>query len=144
VNDTKSVSASQETSPSRALLEHFPASQRSGILGPRGIVAAVSREARQCGHHALVDALREHPEQALDFAQWCIAWERLPAAERQRVKSERAAAHRAAWMAQQEPTAKQLSYLKALGHRGEVTSRQHASQLIDGLLQRKRGASNVD
>jgi hypothetical protein len=38
------------------------------------------------------------------------------------------------WMAGQAPTAKQLDYLEALGHRPPVANRLEASRTIDALL----------
>jgi len=71
--------------------------------------------------------------EALEFAAEVIRRENLPEAERQKLKEERAAAGRRAWMETQPPSDAQLRYLKALGYEGEVRSKGHASGLIDGI-----------
>ncbi len=87
----------------------------------------------------LYHALKGHGLEALDLAAAALAWEATPTAARAQVKAARAAEHRQAWMAGQPVTARQISYLVALGYRGpEPTDRAAAAALIDA---RKRGAA---
>ena len=67
------------------------------------------------------------------FAAWAIAWEALPPAEKERQKAAKSEPHRQTWMQQQPPTEKQRSYLLAFGYHGEITSKAHASELIDRI-----------
>jgi hypothetical protein len=147
---------------SRELLEHFEAKRRSlivnlflapvraGVRVPEQIVEHVEGELleRWGAAHRWRNAerirtfrddlrtLREHAEEALGLARWAIVYEGLPPAERQKLKDQRSREGIRAWMGTQPPTQKQLDYLAALGYRGEVTSRGHASDLIDGLTRR--------
>ena len=83
---------------------------------------------------AILGLLLRHRAEALDLCAWCLDWERLSPAEKARAKAARGEEHRRAYHDAQPPTRKQLDYLRALGHRGEVRSKQHASELIDGLV----------
>ena len=83
----------------------------------------------------MLGLLIRHRADALLFASWCLAWEQLPAAEKERQKAARGDEHRRVWLDQQPATAKQCDYLRALGYEGEVKSKRHASELIDRLKQ---------
>jgi hypothetical protein len=145
--------------PRRKFLERFPPTQcghlmnmfllpvRQGIAEPTEVVRRVEqaflrRECNGVRYRDLVtqqrarwvlDGLSAYADEALALAEWAIAYETLPAAERERLKLERGADHRRDWMSQQEPTPKQLAYVRALGFTGRVESRQHASDLIESL-----------
>ena len=146
----------------RALLERFPGTRRSyvantflyavraGAQTPAKVLADVEHElsetakrSRRWGFSETVERtetmysiLNEYHDEALAFAAWAIAWEALPPAERERQKKAKGAPHRLAWMEQQTATEKQVAYIRALGYQGVVTSKGHASSLIELL---KRG-----
>jgi hypothetical protein len=81
--------------------------------------------------------LAHHLDEADQLAGEAIAYLKLPAAERQAHKEAQAQAGRQRYMATQEPTGPQLSYLKTLGYEGPITDRAHASELIDKMTQRR-------
>ena len=140
-------------------LEQFPILQRgvvknsfhhavrAGERTPEGIVRWVERwflgklergarfrdGVAQEKARAILDALAAYPEEALALAEEVLDYEALPEEERQRLKAARSEEHRLAWMEQQEPTPKQVAYCRALGYRGVIESRRHASQIIDKL-----------
>lgn len=80
------------------------------------------------------------PKALLAGARWALWWESLPFDERQRLKRERSEEAVTRWMEEQPPTEKQLSYLRILGHTGEVANRLEASRLIEQLKGRKHAA----
>lgn len=90
----------------------------------------------------LVTQLREvlETDESYNFAEFIIARENLPEAEKQRLKALRADEQRVAYMQAQPPTGKQLVYLKGLGHAEDQmpTSKAEASKLIDQYLQRSK------
>ncbi len=146
----------------RALLERFPNARRSyvantflysvrsGARTPDKVLADVEHElsetakrSRRWGFSETVERtetmysiLNEYHDEALAFAAWAIAWEALPTAERERQKRVKGEVHRQAYMEQQPATDKQVAYIRALGYEGPVTSKAHASSLIEQL---KRG-----
>jgi len=152
------------TEDGRALLERFPGTRRSyvantflysvrsGARTPAKVLADVEHElsetakrSRRWGFSETVERtetmysiLNEYHDEALAFAAWAIRWEALPPAERQRQKQAKGAPHRQAYMEQQPATSKQVDYIRALGFHGPVTSKAHASSLIEQL---KRGES---
>jgi hypothetical protein len=85
----------------------------------------------------VLDILNAKPPEWRPYCEWVMAWERLPEAKRERMKRDRGAEHRVRWMRTQPATSKQIDYLRALGHSGEVPDRATASELIDRL----RGAA---
>jgi hypothetical protein len=145
--------------PRRKFLERFPTTQcghimnmfllpiRQGVSEPAEIVRRVEhsflqRECNGVRYRDLVaqqrarwvlDGLSAYPDEALALAGWAVEYEALPPAERERLKLERGADHRRDWMSRQEPTPKQLAYIRALGFTGRVESRQHAADLIESL-----------
>jgi hypothetical protein len=150
------------TEDGRALLERFPNARRSyvantflysvrsGARTPAKVLADVEHElsetakrSRRWGFTDTVERteevyaiLNEFHDEALAFAAWAIRWEALPPAERERQKQAKGAPHRQAYMEQQPATDKQVSYIRSLGYHGAVTSKAHASTLIEQL---KRG-----
>src|SRR5262245_1260345 len=132
--------------PRRAFLERFPAARRSTVANlflhavrrGAGDVEAVLRSvaetavtrrlvAERYGNVDALDKARElgvalasRPDAAAAFADWCLEWERLPAAERQAIKEARAQEGIRHWMGTQPATEKQTAYLVRLGHRGPV------------------------
>jgi hypothetical protein len=150
------------TEDGRAILERFPSTRRSyvantflhsvraGARTPHKVLAdvehALSETAKRSRRWGFTDTiertesiysiLNEFHDEALAFAAWAIRWEALPPAERERQKKAKGAPHRQAWMEQQTATEKQVAYIRALGYEGPVTSKAHASTLIEQL---KRG-----
>lgn len=147
----------------RRLLERFPNNRRSyisntflevvraGARTPLQVLAAVNENLRQTHARALrwnhlsdivertfevQTILDDHHAEAMAFAGWAIAWCALPQSERERLKAQKGAEHRQAYMAQKPATDRQKAYLVALGHTGEVASMAEASELIERL---KRG-----
>lgn len=130
----------------------FLLSVRRGARTPDAVMASVRQELRTCQERArywhngesesryteVAATLNEHPAEARAYAQWALEWERLTPAEKERERNQNGEAYRQAWMRQQPATAKQRSYLAALGYEGEITSKQHASELIDQLATAKR------
>ena len=144
----------------RSFLNHFPNARKSfvanaflfavrrGARTPLQVLAAVQHELRrantwssderQARNQEVLDTIAEHHEEAMAFCRYALDYEALPPAEKERRKAEQGAPHRQAWMSQQPPTAKQCAYLEVLGYRGEITSRQHASELIEQLKRQPR------
>lgn len=119
----------------------FLSAVRSGHTTPLTVLAAVGlelerrlqspyREPKILQLHKLISY---HNAEAVDMARWAIEWEQMTPKERRRIKAERTEQYRDEYMGTVEPTEKQLTYLRALGHTGPVESRKHASQLIDQL-----------
>lgn len=50
----------------------------------------------------LSNMLTEHLETALEYAAYCLEWERLPKSTKAKIKAERAAYHRKVWYESQE------------------------------------------
>ncbi len=150
------------TEDGRALLERFIPTRRSyvantflysvrsGARTPAKVLADVEHElsetakrSRRWGFsetvertEAVYSVLNEFHDEALAFAAWAIRWEALPPAERERQKAAKGAIHKQAYMEQQPATDKQVAYIRSLGYQGVVTSKAHASSLIEQL---KRG-----
>ena len=151
-----------------ALLERFPQARRSyvantflyavraGAQTPLQVLAAVMHELRETSARSqrwgFTDTIQrtdevhtvlvEHHDEAMAFAQRAIAWEALMPTEKERQKAAKGAVHRQTYMEQQPPTDKQRGYLAALGYHGEITSKAHASDLIDQLRSGKLGGGN--
>lgn len=140
--------------PRRALLAHAPERLRSQIVNallwevragahlPAGVIDGAIRGLRvRLGDwgredpqaRELLALLLQHRADALAFAAWCIEWERLPVAEKERQRAARGEEHRQQWLGEQPPTVKQIDYCRTLGYTGEIHSKRHASELIDGL-----------
>lgn len=82
----------------------------------------------------------EHfPEEACDYARYYLAWERLTPEQKRAARAAQDNPGRDARMATQPASEKQIAYARSLGYTGEITSKLHASQIIDGLT--KRGAA---
>ena len=92
---------------------------------------------RAAAARAALDAMAGHPDELAAFIAHCAEWERLPAAERERLRAQRGDQHRRQWLEEQPATPKQRDYLRALGYTGAIRSKAHASQLIDELKQRR-------
>jgi hypothetical protein len=135
----------------RAWLEHITAQRRgvvanwfhsavrSGAASATLVLLAVRQtcERRQDADSLLVlGALRADPVGAMQYAQAVIDYERLPAAQRQQIKADRAREFVHEAMHGKPPTAPQLAYLTRLGYRGEPPAdRVEASALIAHLRQ---------
>ena len=149
----------------RAWLEHLPAPKRSSVANwfhyavrngastPPAVCSAVWQTVQQRLQwsselptrqflQGVLDTLRATQQDALTYAQHVIDYERLPYEARQRVKAERTFAYLKDAMHGKPATPAQLSYLGALGYRGEPpTDRAQASALIDALLQQQGGGA---
>jgi hypothetical protein len=133
------------------IMNAFLAPIRTGETDPHKIVQiALARLKNQLqrraswrpadAHEALRQAIMtiiSHPSETLMLAEEAIAYERLPQAEKDRLKAQRGERYRQEHMATLPPTRRQIAYLHALGHQGPVKSRLQASQLIDALLAKK-------
>lgn len=144
----------------RAFLERFESPRRSyvtnlfvyavrrGMRTPHQVMASVEQELRDVFARSgnwpdtlertelVYTLLHQYYAEALAFAIWALAWETLTPAQKQQQRAAKGEEFRQAWMEQQPATDRQQSYLKALGYAGEVTSKAHASELIERL---KRG-----
>lgn len=121
---------------------------RDGAKTPSEVLSTVAYTVqRRIGvnqNYSLSDAdlltLLEHltdPE-ADEFAAFIIERESLPADERERLKAESGKTYQQAYMANEPPTEKQVSYLKYLKCATVPTSKLEASQLIDEILKAKK------
>jgi hypothetical protein len=143
----------------RALLERFPNARRSylantflyavraGAHTPARVLADVEHELREVAarsqHWGFSDTIERtnevaavlsaHRGEALAFAAWCIAYQALPPAEKERQKRAKREVHRQVYMEMQPATEKQIAYIRALGYHGVVTSKAMASSLIDKI-----------
>lgn len=145
---------------SKAFLERFDPARRSyvmnlfcfairrGMRTPLQVLVSVEQELRQVyarsGNWPDMQArtelvytmINQYFEEALAFAVYALEWEKLTPAEKQRQRAAKGEEYRMAWMEQQPATDRQRSYLQLLGYTGDVTSKAHASELIERL---KRG-----
>jgi hypothetical protein len=162
LQDTIAAPNQGTTEDGKEFLRHFPNARRSyvsntvlyavraGARTPAEVLAAVEHElsetakrSRRWGFTDTIErtesiyaTLNEFHDEALAFCAWAIRWEALPPAERERQKAAKGAPHRQAYMEQQPATDKQIAYIRSLGYQGVVTSKAHASTLIEQL---KRG-----
>jgi hypothetical protein len=119
----------------------FHAAVRSGAQTPDAVLLAIRNTClrRQAwGENAdavmVLAALDTDQAAALRYAQSVIDYERLPYAERQRVKAERTFTFLKQTMAGETVTAPQIAYLRKLGYQGALPEdRATASALIDQL-----------
>ena len=149
----------------RRFLERFEPRQRSyianlflhqvrrGVTDPQrvysGVRFDVSRQANRARLYgriltvdrngAILNALDEYRDEAIDYAKWAIEWDNLPDDEKQSIKRERSEVFIRERMAEQPPTDKQIKYLRSLGWQGEIESKLFASQKIDELLKAGEG-----
>jgi hypothetical protein len=87
---------------------------------------------------AVLQALRDDPEDAETYAGELMAFERLPSAEKARLKAARAKAFVIEAMRGKAPSARQVAFLRSLGYTGAPPrERAEASAMIDRLLQGK-------
>lgn len=143
----------------RAFLAHFPdnekswitnvflAAVRSGANTVDAVYTSVEVSLRERLRHAAkrrdkidhektdhaVYNFEHYPEEACDFAEWALAWERLTPAEKAERKAENAKPHIRAYHEGQPPTDRQVAYCRSLGHTGPITSKAHASAIIETL-----------
>jgi hypothetical protein len=75
--------------------------------------------------------------EAEDFAAFIMEREALSPEEKEQLKASNDTGYRNAYMANEEPTAKQLSYLKSLGCKNAPASKLEASRMIDSLVKAK-------
>jgi len=85
-------------------------------------------------------ATLRNPE-AEKFAAFILERERLPPEERRQLKSKQGKEHVRTWMAEREPTANQIVYLRALGCEATPRTMLEASDLIDRHTRERRGAA---
>lgn len=140
-----------------AFLAHFPHNQRAtatnvllsavraGCCNVHQVVGYAVESARQRYWNeaclTLVLLAELDPEALEAGARWALWWERQPREVKARLKAERAGEAVERWMEGQPPTARQLAFLRKLGHTGEgPANRLEASRLIDSLLQEVRHA----
>ena len=150
----------------RAFLAHFPQNQKStvanlflapvrrGIRTPEGVRAAVYAELRESVERAaswgranerdqfILDTMRLDYDGSLDYARYAIVYEQMTTEEKARIKAGRAQEGIDAWMDRQEPTEKQIVYLRSRGYTGTIDSRRHASALIDIYMRGGRVEAN--
>lgn len=85
-------------------------------------------ESRIRNYNSVIDSLGD--DDAIEFAEHILWRENLPKEEHDRLKSESRTEGLNDFMATQNPTEKQLSYLKALGCSEVPTDKKRASDLI--------------
>jgi hypothetical protein len=147
----------------KKLLEHFEPSRRSfvantylesiraGIHHPFQVLTDVKHKlheviarSQRWGHlsdvaernQKVLDILIDFHDEAMEYAAYCLDWERLTPEQKSRIRGVQGEQYRRAHMEQQPATDKQIAYIRGLGYLGEVTSKAHASELIERL---KRG-----
>jgi hypothetical protein len=147
--------------PAREFLDRFPPSQR-GWLGSEFNIAV--RDGARTVEEVLV-AVRSKTLARLDdlqlplkrcellkaflialdepdaeaYGQYVLTYESLPAGERDKIKLARNEEYKNAYLAGQQPTVKQLDYLRALGCPDVPHNRAEASILIDRWRTRREG-----
>lgn len=134
-----------------AFLAHFPHNQRATATNVLlSAVRAGCSNVHQVVGYAVESARQRHwneacltlvllaeldPEALEAGARWALWWEQQPREVKARLKAERAGEAVERWMEGQPPTARQLAFLRKLGHTGEgPANRLEASRLIDTLL----------
>lgn len=139
----------------RAFLDYFPPLGRShvanlflrpvrqGITTPDGVYAAVFAELREnierqrtwgrenVRDQGILDQMRRSYDDAMDYARYAIEYEKLTPAEKQRIKDGRADHEIGKRLDAEEPTEKQVAYLRKRGYAGPIYSKKFASSLID-------------
>lgn len=139
----------------RAFLAYFPQQQKShvanlfllpvrqGVTTPDGVRAAVYAALRErierderfgyenARDRGILDQMRRDYDGSLDFARWAIEYERLSPEAKQRIKNTRSAEAIGVAMDREEPTEKQVAYLRRKGYHGPIESKKFASSLID-------------
>lgn len=89
-------------------------------------------------YEPFIRALQEQYNKAVGYAMYLIDWERLTPEEKKRIKQARGTEYAKEYMRTQEPTEKQLSYLKALGYTGAAPeNKAQAGDLIDKILKNR-------
>lgn len=163
VQDTSSAPKLGIEDGRKRLLERFEPSRRSfvantyfesiraGIHHPFQVLTDVKHKLREViarsqrwGHlsdvaernQQVLDILVDFHDEAMEYAAYCLDWERLTPEQKARIRGVQGVQYRRAYMEQQPATAKQVDYIRALGFTGDVTSKAHASELIERL---KRG-----
>lgn len=157
--NTGSIAQLERSDAHSKFLEHFPERRRAlianiflravraGEADPTAIVAAVKKNVfDRLRWHGDIDKLQHiltvldgQPEEAEDYARWCLAWEALPIETRNVEKGRRSELYQREYMAQQAPTEKQLLFLRKHNWDQPVKSRLHASELIEQI---KRGQTS--
>lgn len=156
--DTKGSALVQDNFTTlRAFLAHFPQEQRSQVTNI--YLSAVRQGARTAGDvltrvtidlhsrlrqaaqyrdketHAKIDNIiyffEHYDEDAEAFARWALAWERLSPTDKAKHKAGTAREAIRAHMDREDPTEKQIAYLRMMGYTGPIDSKAHASALID-------------
>lgn len=118
---------------------------RQGMTNPSAVVEGVlndlrdkidspwsSVESRQRDGLTL-EIVTGNTQAALGFAAWAVAYAAMSEPELQEHKRRNHEQHVQEWLSGQPATAAQISYLRNLGHRGEVGSKLDASRLIDSF-----------
>lgn len=117
---------------------------RNGITDPWKIVAGVCNDLREKINRAWSDETRERDQRTYElitthlidaarFASWAAAYEAQPAEVRAESRRTAQEEHVSRWLSNQPPSEKQLSYIRSLGYKGEVSSKLHASEIINSL-----------
>ena len=154
----------RDTTARDAFLAVFPTTRRAyvtncflfacrrGASTPAAVLAAVERELLQAVARAshwreraardqeVYAVIRAQHAAALAFAGWALAWERLTPTDKARLRAGQREQYLRAWMEEQPATARQRAYVRALGYTGDVTSKAHASELIERLKRERRAA----
>lgn len=127
------------------IVNQFCNAVRGGATTPGAVVERVKADAAsrmaQTNYHPIQgqDILLRviDDSEALEFARFIIKRENLPPIERLKQKEERANFFRNEYMKTQEPTEKQIAYLRGLGCDIKPQNRFEASELIDEYESRK-------
>lgn len=113
------------------------ARQRGAVRSYAGSEWAFQAQERYEQYQRWVATVEGQSGEALRYAAYCIAYERLPRTERERIKSGRATEAIAAWQSQQPASDAQKRYLRDLGYTGDVDALSKADASAE-IGRRKR------
>jgi hypothetical protein len=153
--------------PRKALLLHLPTTGGNrGIAGMRFAMAARAGRGRARGREItpaavvsevqrqitryysvldersrrLLDVITTYPEEARALAEWALEWIEKPQAERDEIMAHHPRLMKRGTTGHLPATDAQLSFARALGHRGPIGTRAEASEIITRLKRERGGA----
>ncbi len=93
--------------------------------------------------HAKLDNMiyyfEHYPEEACQYAEYYLWWETLSKEEKDKEREPTRIGAIADHQRQQPASEKQITYLRSLGYSGAVSSKKHASDIIEAIT--KQGAA---
>lgn len=135
-----------EANAGPAFLSHFSTERRStvsnrflhavraGIDNPHNVIVYVAEHGGDCPD--ILEMMADYPDEAYQYAENRIAYERLPHEEKAKIKADVQERSRKEWMKHNPPSEKQIAYLASLGYTLPVATMEEASHLIDERLRK--------